>query len=237
MLPINIWNMSNIQIKESADHGKTVVATKRLDPEPPFGLRVFTDEALLVMPTHNTAKDRSGHPPAILEPGPQMWTDWWTYRQQPEEIRKRILSLYVDMDCPHAHAIREYLWNKYEEKKEEEKLDEDFDKGILDHIEEFTRFNMVIRFNSVELCPPSADGSGPGDDLGHGLFETACRINHSCKPNCVWLTTPDGKAKSDKAAGSPESPAMPIKFCPNKGLVLTNSPPGDSVIHTSCVPH
>ena len=82
---------------------------------------------------------------------------------------------------------------------EEEKLDEDFDKGILDHIEEFTRFNMVIRFNSVELCPPSADGSGPGDDLGHGLFETACRINHSCKPNCVWLTTPDGKAKEIRA--------------------------------------
>ena len=73
------------------------------------------------------------------------------------------------------------------------------DKGVLDHIEEFVRFTMVIRFNSVELNPPSDDGTGPGVDHGHGLFETACRMNHSCKPNCIWITSQDGKAKEVRA--------------------------------------
>lgn len=198
-MPTQIEKRANVEIKESKHHGKTLVATKRLEPELPFGLLVFMDEALLVMPTRGSEADMSGAPPEILEPGPQMWTDWWTYRQQPEEVRQRILSLYTDMDCPHAAAVRNYLWQKHEESAEE-KRDDDFDKGILSHhIEEFVRFTMVIRFNSVELHPPSEDGSGPGADYGHGLFETACRMNHSCKPNCVWITSQDGRAKEVRA--------------------------------------
>jgi len=193
----------NIKIEENGEHGKTVVAAKRLEPEPPFGLRVFTDEALLVMPTRNSDADQSGAPPEILEPGPQMWTDWWAFRQKPAEVRRRILNLYSDMDCPHAAAVRNYLQKKDQE-RQEEKVDNDFDKGILDNIEEFIRFTMVIRFNSAELCPPKADGSGPGVDLGHGLFETACRMNHSCKPNCVWITSPDGRSKEIRAINTIE---------------------------------
>lgn len=189
---------SNVKVQQSRDHGKTLVATTRLEPERPFGLHIFTDTALLVMPTFGTEADKSGTPPEILQPGPQMWTDWWTFRQQSEEIRRRILDLYTDMECPHAAATRTYLHQKYEE-SQEEKRDDDFDKGILDHIEEFVQFTMVIRFNSVELIPPSEDGSGPGADHGHGLFETACRMNHSCRPNCVWITSQDGKSKEVRA--------------------------------------
>lgn len=196
--------MSNVRIQDTWDHGKTLVATKRLDPEPPFGLKIFTDEALLVMPNRNSDADRSGIPPEILEPGPQMWTDWWAYCQQPLDVRRRILNLYTDMECPHAQAMRRYLNQKNQERMEEEKTDSDFDKGILDNIEEFIQFNMVVRFNSVELCPPSEDGSGPGADYGHGLFETACRMSHSCKPNCVWITTQDGTCKEVRAIGTIE---------------------------------
>ena len=70
---------------------------------------------------------------------------------------------------------------------------------ILDHIEEFVQFTMVIRFNSAELQPPAQDGNGPGIIYGHGLFETACKMNHSCKPNCVWFTTQDGRSKEVRA--------------------------------------
>lgn len=197
-MPARTATKDNVKIKESEDHGKTLVAAIHLEPEPPFGFHVFTDEALLVMPTRGSEDDKSGTPPKILEPGPQMWTDWWTYLQQPDEVRQRILSLYTDMDCPHAAAVRNYLLQKYEQ-SQEEKRDDDIDKGIFDRIEEFTQFAMVIRFNSVELNPPSEDGSGPGADFGHGLFEIACRMNHSCKPNCVWITSQDGKTKEVRA--------------------------------------
>lgn len=198
IMPTFIEQIANVQIQDTQDHGKTLVATKRLEPERPFGLHIFTDQALLVMPTFGSDTDHSGLPPEILEPGPQMWTDWWTFQQQPEDIRHRILDLYTDMDCPHAAATRAYLMQKYND-CQEEKRDDDFDKGILDHIEEFVQFTMVIRFNSVELIPPSEDGSGPGADYGHGLFETACRMNHSCRPNCVWITSQDGRCKEVRA--------------------------------------
>ncbi|KAL3906386.1 MAG: hypothetical protein SGILL_009291 [Bacillariaceae sp.] len=58
---------------------------------------------------------------------------------------------------------------------------------------------MVIRFNSVELQPPAEDGHGPGTNYGHGLFEIACKMNHSCRPNCVWFTTKEGTCKEVRA--------------------------------------
>lgn len=63
---------------------------------------------------------------------------------------------------------------------------------------------MVIRFNSVELQPPEKDGSGPGPNYGHGLFERACTMNHSCRPNCVWFTTQDGTCKEVRAISTIE---------------------------------
>ena len=197
-MPTLVEESASVRIQENSDYGMTLVATKCLEPELPFGMHVFTEEALLVMPNQGSERDYSGSPPEILKPGPQMWTDWWTFRRQPQNVRERILGLFTDVHCPEAGATRDYLIKRQQE-TQEEKRDEEFDKGILGHIDEFVRFTMVIRFNSVELNPPSEDGSGPGTDYGHGLFETACRMNHSCKPNCVWITTQDGRAKEVRA--------------------------------------
>ena len=205
--PAQIAQLCPVEIRESPDRGNTLVATCRIEPEPPFGYHVYTDEALLVMPTYGSEDDQSGAPPEILKPGPQLWTDWWTYQQQTDDVKDRILGLYTDMRCPHAVAVRTYLTEKYEERQAAQQQEEkgsgpygdDFDKGILGQMEEFAQFMMVIRFNSVELTPPSDDGEGPGTDFGHGLFETACRMNHSCKPNCIWVTSQDGRAKEVRA--------------------------------------
>jgi hypothetical protein len=186
------------KVVETEDHGRAVVATEKLEPSP-FGLLVFKDPALLTFPTRGTERDQSGSVPEILELGPQMWTDWWAYLQEPDEIKQRVLDLYTEMECPPAVALRKYLIEKAGVRQEEKVQDEIFDKSILDHIEEFVKFSMVIRFNAVELCPPNADGSWPGIDFGHGLFENACKLSHSCKPNCVWITTQDGKAKEVRA--------------------------------------
>jgi hypothetical protein len=77
-------------------------------------------------------------------------------------------------------------------------------RHIFESIEEFVQFTMVIRFNSVELQPPAADGTGPGKNYGHGLFEVACKMNHSCRPNCVWFTTQDGTSKEVRAIATIE---------------------------------
>ena len=106
----------------------------------------------------------------------------------------------------HAKALRSYLHHhrKKAESANDEASDENLElhpsgRYILDNIEEFIKVIMVIRFNSVELQPAAQDGNGPGASHGHGLFEIACRMNHTCKPNCVWFTTQDGKSKEIRA--------------------------------------
>jgi hypothetical protein len=186
------------QIEETAEHGRVVVATQKIEPGP-LGMLIFREEALLAVPTTGTFEDKSGPVPAILEAGPQMWTDWFYYCQKPEEVKSRILQMYVEMDCAPAVALKNYFERHERMRHEEKTQDENSDGSILDNIEEFLRFSMAIRFNTVELCPPAPDGDGPGYDYGHGLFENACKLSHSCKPNCIWKTTQDGKAKEIRA--------------------------------------
>ena len=109
---------------------------------------------------------------------------------------------YIFRFTAHANALRDYLRHHQQLAKQDETNQESISPSaryILDNIEEFIRFTMVIRFNSVELQPAAKDGNGPGRSYGHGLFETACRMNHSCKPSCVWFTTQDGKSKEVRA--------------------------------------
>ena len=47
--------------------------------------------------------------------------------------------------------------------------------------------------------PASEDGDGPGQDMGHGLFVQAGKLTHSCRPNCSWFTSSDGKGKVIRA--------------------------------------
>jgi tetratricopeptide (TPR) repeat protein len=98
--------------------------------------------------------------------------------------------------------LRDYLYHyqtRFEGEKKDSNETNNVVEGIFSNIEEFVRFTMVIRFNSVELRPPAEDGHGPGPNFGHGLFELACKMNHSCRPNCVWITTQDGTCKEVRA--------------------------------------
>ena len=205
------------EIQKTEYHGLALVATERMDPGPQ-GLVVFREEALLVIPTRGSEQDVSGPPPTILDRfDPQIWTDWCFFRTQPTSLKQKILGMYTEMDCLHAVWLMDYLTKKVQLKEEEKIDDQEFDGSILSNIEEFVRFTMVIRFNSVEMQPPSEDGSGPGTDYGHALFETACKMSHSCKPNCVWHTTLDGRHKEVRAIATIEKgDELTIDYVGNK---------------------
>lgn len=193
-----------VEVTETENHGEALVSTECLKPGH-LGLLVFREEALLVCPNRGSEQDKSGPAPHLLEEGPQMWTDWWAYQQQPEDRKQRILDMYCDMNCPHAEVLCQYLEGKERRRRadrdqtEEKEHAEHDDCDILDNIEEFVKLTMVVKFNAVELYPPSDDGSGPGTDYGYGLFETACKMSHSCRPNCVWVTEQSGTAKLVRA--------------------------------------
>ncbi|CAJ1966483.1 unnamed protein product [Cylindrotheca closterium] len=195
-----------VEMKQTEDHGMVLVSTKSLEPGP-LGLIVFRETALLSIRTRGSSLDESGPVPDYLAEGPQMWTDWWYFQQQPKDIRDRILKMYQETDCSQADAIRQHLNETVEKKQgqhrecEGTKLDEDDSRrdDVLQNIEDFIKLAMVIRFNGVELCPPSDDGLGPGTDYGFGLFEVACKMSHSCRPNCAWMTEPDGASKQIRA--------------------------------------
>lgn len=193
LLPSQYRKMFEIQ--ETKHHGIAIVAKQRLEPGAD-GLIVFREEALLTVPNRGSERDQYGDPPAILDKfDPQIWTDWNFFLQQPDSTKEKVLKMYTAMKCKHALWLFDYLAEKDKIRQAENIPDEGYDGSILDNIDEFVQFTMVVRFNSVELCPPSEDGSGPGENYGHGLFEMACKLSHSCKPNCVWHTTLDGKAK------------------------------------------
>ena len=100
--------------------GLGVVATKDLHPGI-FGLKVITEEALIVFPTLGTDEDQSGSSskvPKFLEPCPQVYADWYRYLQEPKSIKDRILMLYNEIDCRtykiklyiHIYYMRYYLF-------------------------------------------------------------------------------------------------------------------------------
>ena len=164
------------QIENTEFHGKAMVATQDIQPGPE-GFTILKEDAILRMPPAGTNGDMSGTPPSILDKfDPQIWTDWFIFRQQPIEVKSKILDMYHEMDCRHAVWLRNYLDKKKEELQQqrhaddgddegEEKLDscqndhdhsdEEFSKLILDHVDEFIRFTMVCLFNSK---PEGMDG-------------------------------------------------------------------------------
>jgi hypothetical protein len=88
-----------IKVEETETRGKAVVATKRLEPGL-SGLVVITEKALIIFPTLGRDENNSDGPvPDFLEPNPQLFSDWCRYLEQPEDVQKRILSLYNDMEC------------------------------------------------------------------------------------------------------------------------------------------
>jgi hypothetical protein len=97
-------------IQTKSGRGLGVVATKDLHPGI-FGLKVITEEALIVFPTLGTDEDQSGGSkvPKFLEPCPQVYADWYRYLQEPQSIKDQILMLYNELDC-RTYKTRLYIY-------------------------------------------------------------------------------------------------------------------------------
>jgi hypothetical protein len=87
-----------IRITNVEGRGLAVTATKCLDPGL-FGIKVFTEVALVVFPPIGTKADQSGQVPKFLAPCPQLFVDWYAYLQEPKSVKDRVLKLYNDMEC------------------------------------------------------------------------------------------------------------------------------------------
>jgi hypothetical protein len=187
--------------------GRALVATKDLDPGI-LGLTVLEEEALIVSPPPGSAKDEAPPKPSDVpntSAFPSLWSQYWCYRKQPEEIRSKILGFYVEMYCKDAIVIR-HVMTPFAKR---EGLD----------VEEFVRVNMAFKFNAVSVHPPSEDGEGSGTFYGSGLFELACRMSHSCKPNCFWFTRQDGTKRFVRLL-SPVKKGEELTINYKKGLML-----------------
>jgi hypothetical protein len=178
--------MERVEIREVEGFGSAVVARADLVPES-VGMEVFREEALIIFPPHNPALS----PPwgrSRRELPERCWQDYLHFLEQPDDVQEKVLSFYADMECGDALRVREFVKSYIETPKSAEL---------------FTRLCMVIKFNTVAIQPVSEDGSGPGRDYGHGLFEVACRMAHSCRPNCVWFSfSQDHRFKNVRAIAS-----------------------------------
>ena len=187
-------------IQETKDHGKAMIATMDINPGP-HGITVLKEKALLITPPTGSENDKSGPIPSILSNfDPQIWTDWWNFQLQTEEHQNYILNtMYYEMDCDHAVCLKNFLKEKRQLLADGKLPDPELCKTILDYSTKFVQYTMVVRFNSVHLHPPNDDGTGPGIYYGHGIFLDACKMSHSCKPNCVWHSSLDGTSKIVRA--------------------------------------
>jgi len=106
------------------------------------------------------------------------WSDYVHFQKQPEPVQTKILALFADLECDDALRATAFV-----------------EPHLKSSTNIFVQLLMVIKFNAVQVTPTNADGSGEGQHLGRGLFEVACRMSHSCRPNCVWFSSQDGKSK------------------------------------------
>lgn len=96
-----------IRIDRVEGRGLAVIATRQLDPGL-CGLKVFTEQALVVFPPMGTNDDHSCSVPKFLDPCPQLFVDWYTYLQKPKAVKDRVMKLYHEMDCckyEYAHCV------------------------------------------------------------------------------------------------------------------------------------
>jgi len=110
------------------------------------------------------------------------WSDCVHFQKQPEPAQAKMLALFADLECDDALRATAFI-----------------EPHLKSSTKIFMQLLMVIEFNAVQITPANSDGSGEGQNLGHGLFEVACRMSHSCRPNCVWFSSQDGKSKIVRA--------------------------------------
>eukprot|EP00978_Attheya_sp_CCMP212_P029320 scaffold103735_cov29-Attheya_sp.AAC.1 len=103
---------------------------------------------------------------------------YWCYKIQSDEVKAKVQDFYVELDCAKAQTVHDIVAPI----AVREKVD----------VNEFVRISMVCIFNDVRVNPAAAGGQGAGKNFGTGLFEIACRMSNSWKPNCCWISSQDG---------------------------------------------
>ena len=198
-----------ITVEKTEDRGRIVVAAQNLVPGV-TGTEVLAEVALVVFPKFGSPKDCSPPLPTGFPSNfsPQLWSDYWYYKSQPETVKAKVRGFYAELDGKLANSIRVGVssFRGYE--------------NIV--VEEFVLVNMVINFNAVILNPAPADGStGKGTNFGGGLFEISCCMSHSCKPNCCWISSQDGSMKIVRIVTSVQKgEELTINYLDGKGLLL-----------------
>ena len=174
-----------IEVRVDATRGRVVVAKIKLDPGT-VGLQVLEEEALIMVPPLPDEESESLHSSqrTDLQELQHELTKTLTYfenvKKQSVAVQRQIMDFYKQIDCPKANSIRRLL----------------ADKGLSGaDADEFVEVAMVFEFNAVACRLQQADGNGPGPLIGTGLFQVACMMSHSCLPNTIWFTSPDGKSK------------------------------------------
>jgi hypothetical protein len=171
LLPTVLEPLILHELKEIPHRGIALVATKRLDPGI-FGFELLDEKPLLLSPIRGSEHDFSGeiYPTELSRYiQPQLWTDYWSYKQLSLGDQEKVRNLYYDKSTTHQfiQALRQAL-------SKESSSFLDFD------LQEFVIVSMVYRLNCAAI------------PQGRGLFARASRLNHSCRPNCVWFHSSAG---------------------------------------------
>jgi SET domain len=173
--------ISKVEVIVTSDYGKAVVAKVDLTPGT-LGVEIFREEALIIFPPH----DMKNLPPwgrtKLFDD--RAWSDYQHFLKQPEDVQEKVLSFYAEMDSSEARMVKTFVLPYF---------------GSPEEAHRFTHLLMVVKFNSVTISPTKDGSAGGGHYLGHGLFEVACRMAHSCKPNATWFTSQDGRYKIIRA--------------------------------------
>jgi hypothetical protein len=157
--------------------GRVLVATRNIEA----GQEILLEDPLMTSSLKNCEDlDLPAIPRSVLqvpllaelcgELALRCWINYWVFKNQKPYIQEQVLEFYIPSES--QQNISTYLRAMAESC---ENVD----------IELFVRVNMIFATNSVGV---HALGKGAS-----ALYSFACRITHSCQPNCIWWSTPEGK--------------------------------------------
>jgi len=175
----------NVQIQEHTKRGKILVTTRPFVP----GQEILIEAPVIIVPWQNSCWGPK--PVALARVDPHFWFQYCSYLEQSPSTQQQILSFYSPVDCQKAIFLRRIALMCPE-------VNADL----------FVKVAMVFQFNAANISPEPKDG-GTRKSIGVGLFNLACRVTHSCQPNCFWLSSPRGQRII--IAIHQSLPSLPIK--------------------------
>jgi hypothetical protein len=99
--------MDSVEIQETEDVGKAVVAKCNLVPGS-LGLKVFREKALIIFPPCDDRVMPPWGPTSLLRP--QAWSDYLHFMKQEKEVQANVLSsFYVELDGTDAHLVNAFV--------------------------------------------------------------------------------------------------------------------------------